>query len=143
MPNKLSSQRDITLTSGFRKSLKTLLPKTRFAHNADYVDFERLQGKICLIVGGRQGAFEWVGLLSDYAQHVDIVYRHDTPRLTPSDWSWVYPYIDKTRQDPGWFRRRKKMHLMEDAGSKDALNWKTGYWKNATGTMWRPGRIPR
>lgn len=87
------------------EELQVILPSGRYAHNADCVDFQQMQGKRCLVIGGRQGAFEWAGLLSDYAARVDIVYRHGTPQFTPSNWSWVYPLIEKTRQDPGWFRR--------------------------------------
>lgn len=103
-----------------------LFPKERFSHNADCVDFQQLQGKRCLIVGGRQGAFEWAGLLSEYAAHVDIVYRHDTPEFTPSDWSWVYPLIEKTRKDPGWFRRLSQTE-------KDAIDSK--FWFEGRGQL--------
>ncbi len=87
------------------EELQEILPQGRYAHNSDYVDFQALRDKRCLVIGGRQGAFEWAGLLSDYAAQVDIVYRHGTPQFKPSDWSWVYPLIEKTSQDPGWFRR--------------------------------------
>jgi cation diffusion facilitator CzcD-associated flavoprotein CzcO len=43
--------------------LTVMLPPGRFSHSCDAVDFARLQGRRCLIVGGRQSAFEWAALL--------------------------------------------------------------------------------
>jgi len=83
---------------------QSMFPLDCYRHTANCNDFRRLKGKHCLIIGGRQGAFEWAGLLKDYARQVDIVYRHDTPEFAFSDWSWVYPYIQKTLNHPGWFR---------------------------------------
>jgi thioredoxin reductase len=58
-----------------------------------------------LIVGGRQSAFEWAALLAEAgAKQVDLVYRHDTPAFTESDWSFVTDLLAETRRTRGWFR---------------------------------------
>jgi thioredoxin reductase len=58
-----------------------------------------------LIVGGRQSAFEWAALLAEAgAERVDLVYRHDTPEFTESDWSFVDELLAETRRTRGWFR---------------------------------------
>ncbi|MGR8935554.1 MAG: NAD(P)-binding domain-containing protein [Gammaproteobacteria bacterium] len=85
--------------------LRALLPFNRYAHAADATNFEALKDRRCLIVGGRQSAYEWAGLLARYAQRVDVVHRHETPAFAPSDWSWAYAYIERTRIDPGWYKR--------------------------------------
>ena len=78
---------------------------TRRAHTCDLVDFLPLRGRRCLIVGGRQSAFEWAALIAEQAgAHVHIVYRHGTPRFEPSDWSWVDPLLEEAERRPGWFR---------------------------------------
>ena len=58
-----------------------------------------------LILGGRQSAFEWAALLAEAgAERVDLVYRHDTPAFTESDWSFVDELLAETRRTRGWFR---------------------------------------
>ena len=58
-----------------------------------------------LILGGRQSAFEWAALLGEAgAERVDLVYRHDTPAFTESDWSFVDELLAETRRTRGWFR---------------------------------------
>jgi cation diffusion facilitator CzcD-associated flavoprotein CzcO len=82
------------------------LPRNRWAHTADAVDFDRYEGRRVLIVGGRQSAFEWAALLSEAgAAHVDVVYRHESPRFAESEWEWVDPLVAQTEVDPTWFRR--------------------------------------
>ncbi len=78
-----------------------IFPEGSFAHSSDACDPGLLAGKRCLIIGGRQSAFEWAGLLSRHAASVDIVYRHKTPEFKPSDWSWAHAYIERMRTDPG------------------------------------------
>jgi len=57
-----------------------------------------------LIIGGRQSAFEWGALLADEgAEEVHIVYRHDTPAFSESDWSFVDELMNLTLKVPGWF----------------------------------------
>ena len=81
------------------------LPAGRFSHTCDLVDFTGLKGKRCLILGGRQSAFEWTALLNEAgASAVHISYRHNTPAFTPSDWSWVNSLVDAMVDNPGWFR---------------------------------------
>ena len=81
-------------------------PPGRFSHTCDAIDFEFLKGKSCLIIGGRQSAFEWASLLVEAgASRVHVSHRHDTPRFIQSDWSWVRPLVDATLTNPGWFRR--------------------------------------
>jgi cation diffusion facilitator CzcD-associated flavoprotein CzcO len=81
------------------------LPGDRRAHTVDLVAFDRLAGARCLIVGGRQSAYEWAALLCDSgAERVDVVHRHDVPRFAPADWSFVDAYIDETLRTRGWWR---------------------------------------
>ena len=85
--------------------LASLLPPESYAHTSDYVDFSPLQGKRCLIVGGRQSAFEWAALINEEAgAEIHLVYRHDTPAFTESDWDWIDELMDRTRESPGWFK---------------------------------------
>ena len=82
------------------------LPCDRMAHTATLVDFRRLSGKRCLIVGGRQSAFEWAALMIEQGvELIDLVFRHDTPRFVISDWSFTDAMIDNTMRVRGWFRR--------------------------------------
>jgi cation diffusion facilitator CzcD-associated flavoprotein CzcO len=81
------------------------LPAERCAHTSEAVDFAPLAGRRCLIVGGRQSAFEWAALIREAgAAAVHVVYRHPTPRFAPSDWTWVTPMLQATLEVPGWFR---------------------------------------
>ena len=76
------------------------------AHTAALVDFRRLAGQRCLILGGRQSAFEWAALMiEDGVELIDLVFRHDTPRFVTSDWSFTDAMIDNTLRVRGWFRR--------------------------------------
>jgi FAD-dependent urate hydroxylase len=81
------------------------LPDQRWAHTADLVTFEQLRGARCLIIGGRQSAYEWAALLCDHgAERVDIVHRHDVPRFAATDWAFVDEYIAETLRTKGWWR---------------------------------------
>jgi len=81
------------------------LSPDRVAHTATLVDFGSLAGKRCLILGGRQSAFEWAALMiEEGVESIDIVYRHDTPRFVPSDWSFTNAMIENTLRVRGWFR---------------------------------------
>ncbi|MGR9087296.1 MAG: NAD(P)-binding domain-containing protein [Gammaproteobacteria bacterium] len=81
------------------------LPPDCFSHTCDLVDFTGLKGKRCLVIGGRQSAFEWTALLSEAgACSVDVSYRHDTPAFAEADWSWVNPLVDAMVDNPGWYR---------------------------------------
>ena len=83
---------------------ETLAPG-QWSHTARTVEFAGLRGRRCLIVGGRQSAFEWAALLAEAgAARVDVVHRHATPEFTASDWSFVDDLLARTRQTRGWFR---------------------------------------
>jgi len=87
-------------------TLAERLPPGRFSHTCDLVDFSSLTGKRCLIVGGRQSAFEWAALVHEAgAAAVHITHRHDSPAFAVADWSWVKPLAERTVDDPGWYRR--------------------------------------
>lgn len=86
-------------------ALAECLPEGRVAHTCDLVDFSSLQGKRCLILGGRQSAFEWAALLQETgAAAVHITHRHDSPAFQAADWSWVNPIVDGIADNPDWFR---------------------------------------
>jgi thioredoxin reductase len=81
------------------------LAPERWSHTVGTVDFTALAGRRVLILGGRQSAFEWAALLAEAgAERVDLVYRHDTPAFTESDWSFVDELLAETRRTRGWFR---------------------------------------
>ena len=87
------------------EELGASLPAGRYSHTCDLTEFSSLRGKRCLIIGGRQSAFEWAALLSEQAgAEAHVVHRHETPRFAPSDWSWVDAMMEATVQMPGWFR---------------------------------------
>lgn len=82
-----------------------MLPPGRFAHTCDLVDFANLRGKRCLILGGRQSAFEWAALIHEAgAAKVHVAHRHSSPAFQAADWSWVNPMVDAIADNPGWFR---------------------------------------
>jgi lysine/ornithine N-monooxygenase len=104
--------RAVVLALGFRPfthvpdELAALLPAGRWAHTGELVDFTALAGERCLIVGGRQSAFEWTALLHEAgAGAVHVAYRHATPAFAAADWSWVMPLVDRLVTEPGWYRR--------------------------------------
>jgi thioredoxin reductase len=81
------------------------LAPDQWSHTVETVDFAALRGRRVLIIGGRQSAFEWAALLAEAgAGRVDLVYRHDTPEFTESDWSFVDEQLAETRRVRGWFR---------------------------------------
>jgi cation diffusion facilitator CzcD-associated flavoprotein CzcO len=103
--------RHVAIAVGFKyfkhlpADLLALLPEGRFSHTCDLVAFDALAGKRCLILGGRQSAFEWAALLHEAgAAAVHLSHRHPSPAFTASDWSWVNLIVDGIAQNPGWFR---------------------------------------
>lgn len=85
------------------------LPKGRFTHTCATVNFEPLAGRRCLIIGGRQSAFEWTALMVEAGvAQVHVAYRHETPQFAPSDWDWVDPLMQQTLEVRGWFRHLPK-----------------------------------
>jgi cation diffusion facilitator CzcD-associated flavoprotein CzcO len=104
---------------------RTVSHVCRAAQEFNCVSFDAFQGKRCLIVGGRQSAFEWAALLHEHgAAAVRVSHRHETPGFRPSDWSWVGPLVEAMVDDPGWFR-----HL--SVQEKQALNQR----------FWAEGRL--
>ena len=73
------------------------------------VNFEPLAGRRCLVMGGRQSAFEWTALMVEAGvAQVHVSFRHETPRFAPSDWDWVDPLMERTLEIRGWFRNLPK-----------------------------------
>jgi cation diffusion facilitator CzcD-associated flavoprotein CzcO len=85
--------------------LMDILPAGSFSHTCDLVEFAEFRGKRCLIIGGRQSAYEWAALLNEAgASAVDVSHRHETPEFKPSNWSWVKPMVDGMVTSPAWYR---------------------------------------
>ncbi len=81
------------------------LPAQRRAHTADLVSFGQLRGSRCVIIGGRQSAYEWAALLCDHgAERIDVVHRHEVPRFAAADWRFVDDHIVETLNTKGWWR---------------------------------------
>jgi cation diffusion facilitator CzcD-associated flavoprotein CzcO len=111
------------------------LPAGRFAHTCDAVDLARYAGRRCLIVGGRQSAFEWAALLGEHgAASVDVAYRHDTPQFAESHWDWTVPLITRFVDEPGWYRRLTK-------AERDALTYRFWFEGRAKLEPWLEPRL--
>ena len=109
---RVIAARSVVLAVGFApfkhvpEDLASLLPSGCVDHTCDLVDFSAVRDQRCLIVGGRQSAFEWAALMSEAgAAAIHVSHRHDSPRFTESDWSWVNPLVDDIATNPGWYRR--------------------------------------
>ena len=120
-----------------------LLPRGRYSHTCDLVDFKNLKGKRCLIIGGRQSAFEWAALLSEAgASRVHMSYRHDSPSFAEADWSWIKPLVDARVENPGWFRhlpQEEKVALNDRFWAVGRLHvepWLEARVMNETVTLW-------
>lgn len=103
--------KNVLLALGFKhfknipRELSSLIPENKFSHTCDLFDLSKFENNRCLIIGGRQSAFESAALLNEAETEIVYVsYRHDTPEFTESDWSWVLPMLDKMVEDPTWFR---------------------------------------
>lgn len=132
---------NVALAIGFRyfkhipEKLATLIPEGRYGHTCDLVSLEKLAGKRCLIIGGRQSAFEWAALLQEAGvRQVHIVHRHDTPSFEEADWSWVPPLVDNMAVHPGWFRELS-------AEEKDDVNYRLWAEGRLKVEPWLAGRI--
>ena len=104
--------RNVVLAVGFAPfthipaDLRRLLPADGVRHTCDLVDFTNVRQQRCLIVGGRQSAFEWAALMCEAgAAAVHVSHRHDSPAFAESDWSWVNALVDGMADNPGWYRR--------------------------------------
>ena len=102
------------------------LPKGRYTHTSAMVNFEPLVGRRCLVIGGRQSAFEWTALMVEAGvAKVHVSFRHETPRFAPSDWDWLDPIVKQTVEVPGWFRNLPKA----DREAIEARFWEEGHLK--------------
>ncbi len=82
-----------------------ILPESTYSHTCDFTDMKKMQGKRCLMLGGRQSAFEWTALLTEAgADTIHISHRHQSPAFIAADWSWVNLLVDNMADEPGWFR---------------------------------------
>jgi len=122
---------NVVIAPGFKyfrhlpPDLVTHLPSGRFSHTCDLIDFSGLEGKRCLIVGGRQSAFEWAALLHEArAAAVHISHRHESPAFKVADWSWASELVDAMVENPNWFRQLSQEE-------KDAV----------TQRLWAEGRL--
>lgn len=87
------------------EELAAAVPEGRGTHTCDAVDFAPLAGRRCLILGGRQSAFEWAALIHEAgATEVHVVHRHASPAFAEAHWAWVMPVVDDMAANPGWFR---------------------------------------
>ena len=85
--------------------LSAMLPADRLSHTCDLVEFDRFRDKRCLIVGGRQSAFEWTALLVEHgAQEVHVSHRHPTPAFEDSEWEWIDAVVTRFVEEPNWYR---------------------------------------
>lgn len=123
---------NVVLALGFRAfahipaDTAALLPPGRYGHTCDIIDLPAFRDRRCLIVGGRQSAFEWAALLHEAgAASVDVCYRHDTPQFTQSDWSWFNRQVDQMVDNPGWFRSLSD----DDKAAVNARFWTEGRLK--------------
>jgi thioredoxin reductase len=89
--------------------LASKLPKGRYTHTSAMVNFEPLVGRRCLVVGGRQSAFEWTALMLEAGvAQVHVAFRHEAPQFAPSDWDWLDPLDEQALEVRGWFRNLPK-----------------------------------
>ncbi|WP_428356471.1 NAD(P)-binding domain-containing protein [Methyloprofundus sp.] len=85
--------------------LAAIFPEEQRIHTADCADLSKFSNQRCLIVGGRQSAFETAALLASHAESVELVYRHARPEFVRSDWTWTDEHMQRTRTQPGWWRK--------------------------------------
>ena len=87
------------------RELQTMFPSGRLEHSCNFIDLSKAKGKQCLIVGGRQSAFEWAALLHEAgASSVDVVHRHASPKFEQSEWKWATELAAGLAHDPTWYR---------------------------------------
>jgi cation diffusion facilitator CzcD-associated flavoprotein CzcO len=102
------------------------LPEDRVHHSASFSDPLPFSGRQCLIIGGRQSAFELAVLLAERgATAVTVVHRHPTPAFAESDWSWIAAELLRAEREPGWFARLSTA----DRQSTERRFWEEGRLK--------------
>ncbi len=134
--------RRVLLALGFHafqhcpEELVARLPEGRWSHTRDFIHMDRARHRRCLIVGGRQSAFEWAALLAEAgAAAVHVVHRHATPEFTESDWSWVPGLLRRLEKRPSWFHSLKTV-ARQEIGRRF---WTEGRLKLEP---WLPQRMP-
>ena len=123
---------NVVIAPGFKyfkhlpADLVARMPAGRFSHTCDLIDFSDLKGKRCLIIGGRQSAFEWAALLHEAgAAAVHISHRHESPAFKAADWSWVGELVDAMVENPNWFRQLSQ----EEKDAVSQRHWAEGRLK--------------
>jgi thioredoxin reductase len=107
------------------QELKIMFPSGRLVHSCNFVDVSKAKEERCLIIGGRQSAFEWAALLHEAgASSVDVVHRHASPRFEQSEWKWATDLAGNLPNDPRWYRSLSQP-------DKDII----------TARMWNEGRL--
>lgn len=129
---------NVLLAIGFRyfKNVPTELaesiPPKRLSHTCDLVNFDSLKGKRCLIIGGRQSAYEWASLLNENGTAtIHLSHRHEMPQFTESDWGWVSPMMDTMTKNPEWFRnlpKRKREEIQRRFWAEGRLKLEPWLW---------------
>ena len=106
---------NIVIAVGFKyfkhipPELLPIFPPGTYSHTCDLTDMKTMTGKRCLIIGGRQSAFEWAALLAEAgASIIHISHRHPSPAFATADWSWVNALVDHMTDEPAWFRNLSK-----------------------------------
>ncbi len=96
------------------QELSSSLPNSYYSHSADLIDFSKLKSKNCIIVGGRQSAFESALLIKKAGgKKIHIVHRHKTPDFTHSDWDFVTPILDKMIDDHDYYLKLSDLEKKE------------------------------
>ena len=150
-PTASSPRRASRASRSSRPLVREALAPGQWSHTARTVEFAGLRGRRCLIVGGRQSAFEWAALLAEAgAARVDVVHRHATPEFTASDWSFVDDLLARTRQTRGWFRglaeasgRRSCSASGRSGDCSSSRGWPTGSRATRSTVAARGGRRDR
>lgn len=102
--------------------LAAIFPEKSLTHTADCTSFSQFSNQRCLVVGGRQSAFETASLLTPDARSIELVYRHARPEFVRSDWSWANEYMERTRTQPGWWRK----HPVKEKNAINKQFWHDG-----------------
>jgi len=86
------------------QNLSEMIPKSSSCHTSELIDFSHLRGKRCLLIGGRQSAFEWAALMyEEGVAEIHLSHRHDNPEAKEADWSWVPNIVGKMVTDENWY----------------------------------------
>jgi cation diffusion facilitator CzcD-associated flavoprotein CzcO len=107
--------KNVVIAVGFKyfknipSEFEDIFPPATYTHTCDLANMQTMQGKRCLIIGGRQSAFEWAALLNEArAVTIHISHRHNSPAFAHSDWSWVNGIVNNIMREPQWFRTRSE-----------------------------------